>query len=286
MAIPILRDFGVRVRRCAVASAFGIAFILGLASPVAAQMTSVGNFVKVTGTAPVSQVIPHKLFGTPVALLVWTEGRTDETFSDSTAVVFRTAAKAGAASGVLTLTIAKPTGTVLNDVLIAAIGVDANTPAITAPAGWTLVRRVDNTNATANTLAIYRKTAGSAEPANYSWTLSASTGSAGGIMAFSGVDLQNPIDVESGVTTGNGTAHVTPTVTTTATDETIVTVHTMASAATWAPPAGMTEAVDQASGALGATGQSIEMNYAAQAGIAATGTKSASANANGDRGNT
>lgn len=59
------------------------------------------------------------------------------------------------------------------------------------------------------------KTAGNSEPASYAWVFSTSTGSAGGILAFSGVDTANPIDVEDGGTTANGLTHAAPSVTTT-----------------------------------------------------------------------
>ena len=195
--------------------------MLGLASAASAQTAAVGNFVKSTTAG--AQVIPHQLGRTPSAMFFWTEGRTDETFSDATNVQFRAAASAGAGSGTLTLTITKPAGTVMNDVMIAAIGVSATTPTITAPAGWTLVRRLTNLLPTANALAVYRKTAGASEPASYSWTLSASTGSTGGIMSFAGVDLESPIDVENGATTASNTTHQAPSVTTTAENETLVT---------------------------------------------------------------
>ena len=56
--------------------------------------------------------------------------------------------------------------------MIAAIAVRPETDTITAPAGWTLLNRYDNTNANQNSLAIYYKVAGGAEPANYTWSFS------------------------------------------------------------------------------------------------------------------
>ena len=102
----------------------------------------------------------------------------------------------------LTLTINVPAGTTTNDAMVAAIAVRPNTAVITPPAGWALVRRMDNAAGSANSLAIYRKVGDASEPASYSWTFSASTGSAGGIRSFAGVDLTIPIDVENGASTG------------------------------------------------------------------------------------
>ena len=43
----------------------------------------VGSFTKSTGAGPVSQIIPHGLGQVPKAMILWTEGRTDETFSNA-----------------------------------------------------------------------------------------------------------------------------------------------------------------------------------------------------------
>jgi hypothetical protein len=202
-------------------------------------------------------------------------------------IAFVAASSAGAASGVLTLTINKPTGTVQNDVMIASIGVRPNTAAITAPSGWTLVRRIDNANSAANSLAVYSKVAGASEPASYSWTFNTSTGSAGGIQTFTGVDTTTPIDVEDGQNTASGLTHATPDVTTTVANTMIVTSHSFASAATWTPPTGMTEGFDVASLAVpNLGGQSTEGNFALQSAPGPTGTKTATASNDADVGNT
>ncbi len=255
-------------------------------TPASAQSAArVGSFVKTAGAAPATQTIPHNLGQTPSALILWTEGRTNETFSTAGGVGFRAATSAGAASGVLSLTIARPAATVVDDVMLAGIGVSADSPTITAPAGWTLVRQTNQTNTTRNALAVFQRIATASEPATYTWTFSASAGAAGGIAAFSGADVQDPIDVELGQTNNNSTSQPAPSVTTTAANEMVVTFHTMASAATWTPPAGMTEAIDVASGGLGAAGQSLQADYVQQATAGATGTKTATASNNRDRGN-
>ena len=87
----------------------------------------VGSFAKTTSAAPATQVIPHGLGQAPKAIILWTESRSDETFSGNTGVTYRAAASATAGNNVLTLTINKPAGTLQNDVMVAAIGVQANT---------------------------------------------------------------------------------------------------------------------------------------------------------------
>jgi hypothetical protein len=156
---------------------------------------------------------------------------------------------------------------------------------LTPPAGWTLVNRSDNTNANANSLAVYSKVAAS-EPANYTWGISGATGGVGGIQSFVGVDTSSPIDVQNGQNTASGLAHATPSVTTTVADTMLVTSHAFASAATWTSPAGMTQGFTASSIATPNTnGISIQCNYVIQATAAATGAKSATAANDADVGN-
>jgi hypothetical protein len=168
------------------------------------------------------------------------------------------------------LSIAKPAGTVTDDVMIASIAVRPHTVTLTPPAGWTLVRRLDNSNASSNSLAVYSKVAGSSEPGSYTWTVGAGhTGVAGGIQTFAGADTTTPIDVEAGQPT-SGLSVATPSVNTTVANTMLVTSHAIANADTWTPPAGMTEAFD----VIGAT-QSIEGNHVLQAAAGSTGAKTA-----------
>jgi RHS repeat-associated protein len=125
-------------------------------------------------------------------------------------IAFRSAASAGVDTGVTSLTINKPSGTAQNDVMIASIAVRPSSASITPPSGWTLVSREDQNTGTTNSLAVYRKVAGASEPADYTWTFSTSTGAAGGIQSFSGVDTSNPIDVHDGQQTSLTMAHSTP----------------------------------------------------------------------------
>ena len=196
-------------------------------------------------------------------------------------IAFRASAQAGAASGVLTLSINVPAGTVQNDVMVAAIGVRPNSVTVTAPAGWTLVRRINSTAGNSNSLLVYYRVAGAGEPANYAWGFSSSTGSTGGILSFSGVDTASPIDVENGQPTPNGLTHTAPSVNTTVANTMLVTAHTYSSAGTWTPPTGMTERVDVQGGGLQSTG----INHVLQAATGATGTKAATASADADGGN-
>ncbi len=184
------------------------------------------------------------------------------------------------------LTIPKPAGTIQNDVMIASIAVRPNTVTVTPPAGWTLVRRMDNANANANSLAVYRKVAGASEPASYTWTIGAGhNGATGGIQTFVGVDPSTPIDVENGQNTpvapdGN-TIHKTPSVTTTVANTMLVTSYGISNPGGdhWTAISTMTEAFDAGGG-----NQAVAGYYVLQAAAGVTGAKQANS-AGGDVGN-
>jgi len=196
---------------------------------------------------------------------------------------FRSATQASVGTGVATLTLNVPAGTVQNDVMIAVVAVRPSASAITEPAGWTLIRlQPDNTNITQN-LATYRRVASNSEPANYTWTFSgAPTGAVGGIMTFYGVDTTTPINVSGGQVAGSGdiSAFVVtaPSVTTTVANTMLVTAYAVPSSGTpgsaWSPPLDMTEG-GEGSSSTGTGGESMEMNYVALSAAGSSGTKGA-----------
>ena len=182
------------------------------------------------------------------------------------------------------LIIPTPAGTLAGEVMIASIAVRPSGTAITAPAGWTLVRQTVQNNGDSNVLATYSRVAVVGEPADHTWSFapSAISGAAGGILSFSGVDLGNPVDAEGGNTTPSGFVHAANGITSTVANTMLVSAHEFASSTTFTPPAGMTEAVDRASLPVPNTpGIALEMNYQAQAAAGATGAKSATAASTG-----
>jgi hypothetical protein len=54
--------------------------LLGAAVPAQGQTFKVGSFTKSTGGAPVTQAVTHSLGVTPKALILWTNGKTNESF--------------------------------------------------------------------------------------------------------------------------------------------------------------------------------------------------------------
>lgn len=87
------------------------------------------------------------------------------------------------------VTIPVPAGVLANDVMIAQVTVRGGSGiTLTAPAGWSLVRR-DNDGGGQIADGIYLQVVrGASEPTSYAWTFSAGNDAAGGIAAYSGVN--------------------------------------------------------------------------------------------------
>ncbi len=191
------------------------------------------------------------------------------------------------------LTVNVPAGTITDDVMIASITVrpcsntngGACTVTLTPPAGWTLIRLIEQTGGGGtggfgNRLAVYRRVATGSEPASYTWTFGGTpvhAGAVGVITSFSGVDTTNPIVVENGQATGVAYTHATPDINTgTVANTMLVSSHSANSGATWTPPAGMTEAADRSSETpTNDLGISMEVNYELRAAAGATGIRTA-----------
>ncbi len=145
------------------------------------------------------------------------------------------------ANGSSTLSITKPSSTT-GDILIADITVYGGTGiSITPPSGWVLVQRTDN--GTILGVASYRKLVSFSEPSSYTWGISPSARAVGGIVAYSGVIVENPIDVSSGGV-GQGTSAQAPAITTTYANEEIVDLFAVNNTRTFSTPSGMTEKFD------------------------------------------
>src|ERR1041385_5339836 len=120
---------------------------------------------------------------------------------------------AGAAATSLTLNV--PAGTAQYDQLLAQVDVDGgSTVTITPPAGgtWTLVGSVTSGGTAAVDIiqAVYRRTAGAAEPASYTWTFT-SGAAAGAMLRYSGIDPDIPLDATaSAFTSATGTNPTAP----------------------------------------------------------------------------
>jgi inosine-uridine nucleoside N-ribohydrolase len=174
--------------------------------------------------------------------------------------------------------LAVPAGAQAGDLLLASIGVGRSSgsvqPALTAPAGWTLVSRTDQ--GSAGTIAVYRHVLTAGETA-FTWTTSAAVGGTAYLAAFGGVDTSNPVSASSGRVITKGTSSIaTPSVTTTAAGSMLVASYygyrTKAKSTSWAPPSGMTELGD-ATNSSGTRSGSLDQGLQASAG--ASGAKTA-----------
>ena len=118
----------------------------------------VGSFTKAPGAAPAPQAIPHGLGEVPKALILWTEGRVERIVQQRVRRSrFAARRREPRRPAITTLTINIPAGTVPNDVMVASVAFRPNTATVTPPAGWALVRRMDNAAGTGNSLADLRQ---------------------------------------------------------------------------------------------------------------------------------
>lgn len=109
-----------------------------------------------------------------------------------------------ATSTTTTLTIAKPTGIAVGDIMIADIAKGGNNSTAVTSTGWTLIDGVSLGGSTQRYGAVLYKIAVAADVSATDYTFALGTGtnsSAGAIIAFSGVDSTTPFDVASGTLT-------------------------------------------------------------------------------------
>src|SRR6478672_4851907 len=95
------------------------------------------------------------------------------------------------------VTLAKPAGVAVGDVLVASITTDLNPTMSGVPSGWIpMVNALSiNSSATAGARAFaYYHVVGATDPTSYSWTLSAGQKWGAGITAYRGVSTTTPLD--------------------------------------------------------------------------------------------
>jgi hypothetical protein len=119
------------------------------------------------------------------------------------------------------ITLAVPTGTVNNDVMIACIGWSiGSVTTITPPAGWTLLQTVTVSSSLNIQASCYSRLAAS-ESSPYTWTFGAATGQAGFILDYRGAVTTGFVDA-SAITSGAGTTISAPSVTTTSANDYVI----------------------------------------------------------------
>ena len=154
--------------------------------------------------------------------------------------VFAGASSSGLGTTRSSITLARPAGVEVGHVMLASLVINDDDPAFRAPDGWTLVRQDTIRNSLRQ--AIYRRTAGNAEPGAYTWSLTTGRRIAGGITAYAGVDGTNPLDAHGArTTTTASTSVIAPSITTTVPDTLLVHFAAVAAEGSLTAPAGMVE---------------------------------------------
>ncbi|MDZ7661486.1 LamG domain-containing protein [Thiohalophilus sp.] len=176
-----------------------------------------------------------------------------------------------------------PAGVETGDVLIAQVAVRrddfcfTNCDNISAPAGWTKVRDdvsglwLDRTS----TQTIYYRVVDGSEPASYQWTFP-NDRAAGGITAFSGVDVTDPIDDDSGQADDDSTI-TAPSVTSTEDNGYLVALFASASGNTDVTPTASLTTLYQPRTGGGPNGIAIATGIQALPNAGATGDRTATA---------
>lgn len=119
----------------------------------------------------------------------------------------------GFASTSRSVTRGSPTAPASGDVLIAVVALRGGAGVtITAPSGFTLIRRMDHAGGSHCT-AVYRKTSSGTEPTSWNWSFGSSVESHVFMICFRGVDTAAVIDAENGTASADGTSQTTPTIT-------------------------------------------------------------------------
>src|SRR5581483_7357699 len=105
----------------------------------------------------------------------------------------------------------RPAGTAGGDLMLAQVTA-VGASRVQAPAGWSLVRR---DAASALVQSVYFRVASPTDPVSWRWRLSGGRSVAGGIVSYTGVDLDDPIAATAHAS-GDGQRIVSPSLTTTA----------------------------------------------------------------------
>jgi hypothetical protein len=184
---------------------------------------------------------------------------------------------------VTSLAVNTPAGVQTDDVLIAAAGYrrDLTAASVTPPSGWTLVRG-DSYVGQLWSQSIYYHVVTGTEPANYTWNVSTQDKLAIVIVAYSGVDSENPINANNGQNNANSTTITAPTVTPTKNNSTLLWIFGVRAAATITGQAGLTPRVSANTNLTPATSNaSVLVAEETQTTAAATGTRTATADNGG-----
>ena len=142
------------------------------------------------------------------------------------------------------ITIARPAG-MPGDLMLAVVTARLSpSGTISAPPGWTVVRRDSNVGGTALSQLLSYKLMTTLEPGSYTWRFSASVGATGGISTFANVDPVMPLNADAGVYSANTRLIAAPSLTTDVDGSLVIGLFGNSAKGSMAPPAGMVEDFD------------------------------------------
>jgi streptogramin lyase len=154
-------------------------------------------------------------------------------------IFFRSASVTGGGVG-SSLVVSSPSGALVGDVLVAAVDVVGD-PVVTGPSGWSVVRRDVATSGSRLEQLLFVHVVGSAEPSSYRWSFSVAHGASGGIVAYGGVDRQQPVDTSSGGATASAMRLTAPSLTTSVVGGMVVAAFGVGGARVITPASNLTE---------------------------------------------
>ena len=112
------------------------------------------------------------------------------------------------------ITVNVPSGVTPGDVMIAQVAVRGGSgTTLTAPAGWSLVRRDNNGSNLLQAAYSHVVPTSPAEPASYTWNFSAGNDGTAAIADFVGVSTVSPVEVHNGQSNASSTSITAPSVT-------------------------------------------------------------------------
>lgn len=200
----------------------------------------------VTGANPRTEIVLTDASGEAVLSYVGTNPGADTVTARTAPPVRRSGSSTLPSFPDGTVEVDQPPGVLKNDVLIAVVDVLGGSGVVCTPAeAWTLVRRINNGTDLAKI--VYRRLAGSSEPAFYTFGFDSNRVAAITISAYGGADPDDYLDAEAGATTASGTNHAHPEISTTAANATLVANYAITSlnlVNSWTPPDGMNEIGD------------------------------------------
>lgn len=159
----------------------------------------------------------------------------------SVPVGFRSASSgSNSPSAATTVSCPKPAGMQNGDLMIAAVAfVGGSSKSLTPPTGWREFRRI---NEGVVGIALYRKTAGSTEPASYKWAFTTASQASVNILAFSSASQDFTEYAFASTSAGSGTSIRHPSVSVEVVDGTLITFAAASNGTDITPPVGYTEA--------------------------------------------